>query len=377
MKVARRKLYLVDASVAVTGAFVSAREIARTMRDHADVVLVLPREANITAEELRDFAGVQKLPIRSLRRSFLDVILYLPCLLWAAIQLRHLLEKDGADVLLVNDFYLMQGALVRALGFRGRIVTWVRIDPSIFGQVARIWLWAVTLTSDTTIAVSKHIQRLLPVRLLSEVLYDPVSAEFLCPPAPDQVPGYSFIFLGNYIRGKGQDAALDALAITLRSFPGVRLVFRGGDMGLKKNIEYRRALEEKASRLGVAHAVEFQGFAANPRGALLGNFAALNLSRSESFSRTVLEACACGLPVIATKCGGPEEIVEDGRTGFLVPIDDPERCAQAMMALCRRPDLAYRMGRAGRARVMETFSLETFHKGLLNLLESQTTESGA
>ena len=362
------RLFLLDGSVAITGAFISAREIARALHGFVDVVLVLPQNARIDDEELRDFAGVKRLPVRPLRRNSLDILLYLPYLLWSALHLRLLLSNDRADVLFVNDFYLTQGALVRALGFRGRIVTWVRIDPAIFGQVARIWLWATSLASNATVAVSKHIQNLLPAHVASKVLYDPISAEFLSPPLPSSTAGFSFVFIGNYIPGKGQDVALDALAIALATSPDLRLVFHGGDMGLEKNSAYRRALEEKASRMGIAHAVQFHGFAKNPRSVLLGSFAALNLSRSESFSRTVLEASAGGLPVIATRCGGPEEIVEDGRTGFLIPIDDPERCAQAMLALCRTSGLAARMGRAGRAHVIETFSVATFRERLMSLV---------
>lgn len=139
-------------------------------------------------------------------------------------------------------------------------------------------------------------------------------------------------------------------------------------MGLDRNRAYRPALEARAAALGIADAVTFGEFAAEPRVVLEGAFAALNLSRSESFSRTVLEASACGLPVIATRSGGPAEIVVDGETGFLIPVNDVEACAAAMRVLCNDPARAARMGAAGRIRVVESFSPQVFAHQLRSLV---------
>jgi glycosyltransferase involved in cell wall biosynthesis len=78
-------------------------------------------------------------------------------------------------------------------------------------------------------------------------------------------------------------------------------------------------------------------------------------SRAEGFGRVALEAMAAGKPVVATRCGGPEEVVVDGETGFLVPVGDDGRLAERLEALARDPALAARLGRAGRRRVEERF----------------------
>lgn len=365
----RGKIVIVDGSVAVTGAFVSAREMARVLRYDMDVALVLPNDACFDDESLRDFAAVYRLPIRPLRRRVRDVVLYLPCLLMAVIRLRLLLRRVDADSLFLNDFYLMQGALVRVLGYRRTIVTWVRIDPAAFGRIAQVWLLAARLTSDRVVAVSQYIQTLLPPRLTSAVIYDPVTSEYLPKPRTTRGTEHTFVYLGNYIPGKGQDVAIEALAEVVRTCPGARIEFHGGVMGLEKNRAYRRKLEQRTVELGLQASVAFHDFVASPRAVLVGKLGALNLSRSESFSRTVLEASACGLPVIATRCGGPEEIVEHDETGFLIPIDDSARCAAAMIALCTTPALAERMGAAGRKRVMEIFSPQSFQSRLMALLK--------
>lgn len=363
-------VFILDGSVAVTGAFVSARDMARALGDEADVVLILPDTARIPTSELGGFAAVHRLPIRPLRRSLAAVVTYLPHLARATWRLRARIARHPGAVLLVNDFYLVQGPLLRVLGHKGPVLTWVRIDPAAFGRMGRLWLRLSARLSHRLVAVSRHVQALLPEGTPSRLLYDPVSAEFLdpSPPRPQASGGRDFVFLGNYIEGKGQDLALEALALLLPHVPEARLCLHGGDMGLARNRAWRRALEAQAQRLGIAQAVTFGDFAADPRAVLAGRFAALNLSRSESFSRTVLEASACGLPVIATRSGGPAEILADGETGLMIPLGDAAACAQAMRALCDDPGLAARMGAAGRARVLRTFAPDAFARALRALI---------
>lgn len=368
MTASRPTIFILDGSVAVTGAFISARDMARALRGEADVILLLPDTANIPLAELADFAAVHRLSIRPLRRSLAAVAFYLPHLALATLQLHRRMAEHPGTVLLVNDFYLIQGPVLRILGHRGPILTWVRIDPVAFGRMGRVWLALSSRFSDALVAVSRHVQGLLPTGMESRLLYDPVSAEFLPDPAPRPPGTRDFVFLGNYIEGKGQDLALEAFARLLPDVPQARLRFHGGDMGLDRNRAYRHALEARAASLGIAGAVTFGGFAADPRAVLAGAFAALNLSRSESFSRTVLEASACGLPVIATRSGGPAEILVDGETGLMIPVGDVAACAEAMRALCDDPARAARMGAAGRARVLATFAPEAFARALRSII---------
>src|SRR5205807_7679356 len=67
-------------------------------------------------------------------------------------------------------------------------------------------------------------------------------------------------------------------------------------------------------------------------------------SLSEGISLTILEAMACGLPVVATKVGGNPEVIESGRTGLLVPPSDPASLAQGILHLVGNPGEAQLMG---------------------------------
>ena len=362
------KVFVLDGSVAVTGAFISARDMARALSEIADVELILSDTASIPSIELTEFAAVHYIPIRPLRRRLTDAAFYLPRLVQATWHLRQLTACEPSAIILVNDFYLTQGLLLRLLRHHGPIITWVRISPGAFGRMGQVWLAIAARLSNKIVAVSQYIQDLLPDSIKSDLLYDPISAEYLSTPSPRDSHSRNFIFLGNYIDGKGQDVAITAFARLLTDVPQARLHFHGGDMGLSRNRAYRRGLEVQAASLGISHAVTFGEFAYDTRSVLAGAFASLNLSRSESFSRTVLEASAYGLPVIATRSGGPVEIIADGDTGLMIPIDDVNACLKAMQALCSDPDLATRMGKAGRARVMQKFSPETFRRCLSELI---------
>jgi glycosyltransferase involved in cell wall biosynthesis len=92
---------------------------------------------------------------------------------------------------------------------------------------------------------------------------------------------------------------------------------------------------------------------------LLGAIDILVMSSStESFPNAILEAMAVGRPVVATNVGGIPELVEEGQTGFLVPVRDPTAIADRVLCLYRDSDRRQRMGRAARARVESNFTVE-------------------
>lgn len=81
-------------------------------------------------------------------------------------------------------------------------------------------------------------------------------------------------------------------------------------------------------------------------------------SLSEGLPLSLLEAMAAGTPPVVTSVGGMPEVVQDGRTGFLVPPGDPNSLARKVLGLLEDPSLAANLGKAARATVLERFSLE-------------------
>jgi glycosyltransferase involved in cell wall biosynthesis len=128
-----------------------------------------------------------------------------------------------------------------------------------------------------------------------------------------------------------------------------RLLIVGGG---ENELEVRALVEE----LGLTGSVIMTGDRRDVP-ALMGAMNAFVLSSlSEGLSITLLEAMASSLPVVATRVGGNAEIVADGETGLLVEAGNPEALARAMMAVAGNPEVARRMGAAGRARVEQHFS---------------------
>ena len=152
-------------------------------------------------------------------------------------------------------------------------------------------------------------------------------------------------------RRKAHDVLLHALAATLSKLPPLRVLFCGDG-------SERAALARLTRELGLESRVRFLG----ELGQVADVLAALDLfvlpSRHEGLGVAVLEAMAAGVPVVASAVGGLPEAVDDGRTGLLVPPEDPRALGVAIAELAADVERARRMGIAGRARVLAEFSME-------------------
>lgn len=98
-------------------------------------------------------------------------------------------------------------------------------------------------------------------------------------------------------------------------------------------------------------------------------------SLSEGISNAVLEAMACGIPVVTTDCGGMREAVSDGVEGFIVPLRDTDLMAQRLRTLWEDRDLRGRMGYAGRQRILREFTLDRQINQFLSMYRSVISAS--
>jgi len=141
-----------------------------------------------------------------------------------------------------------------------------------------------------------------------------------------------------------------ATAIGAPRAPGLRVEVAGGGPCLEE-------LQQLAADLGVADRIVFLGEVRDIPSLLARARLFVLPSRSEGIPLTVLEAMACGLPVVATRVGGLPEVVEDEVTGLLVPAADPTALAGAMIEIWGDPKRGDQMGRAGRQRAEECFGV--------------------
>jgi glycosyltransferase involved in cell wall biosynthesis len=123
--------------------------------------------------------------------------------------------------------------------------------------------------------------------------------------------------------------------------------------------EYVASLRALAAELRIDDRVSFDGPRTDVARFLFGADIGVLPSHQEGFSNAVLEYMAAQLPVVATATGGNLDAVEEGKTGFLVPVGKPEALGRALSLLTGNPALRSRMGEAGRARAEAAFSLQS------------------
>lgn len=175
------------------------------------------------------------------------------------------------------------------------------------------------------------------------------------------------VILGTVMRKKGLHYAIEALPRILRQAPDFHLLIVGSPR--PRDMAYQQQLHQQAKNLGVEHRITWAG-TRNDVAALL-NAADLLVSASleENFPISVLEAMACGLPVVATHVGGVPECVVDGVTGRLVPLKDVNALTQAVIELCD-PPRQVSLGSAARTRVVTNFSADSQVPQLLAVLRA-------
>lgn len=221
------------------------------------------------------------------------------------------------------------------------------------------WIRRAYPRADHVIAVSQGVKDGLigdygvPAQRIS-VIYNPIDLETIrtavaktptmpLPSAP------RIVAAGRLTWQKGFDLLLHAFA-QVRSHTAATLVILGTG-------ELEKELKTVASDLGIANAVMWAGFQDNPWAYFANADLFVLSSRWEGFGNVIVEAMACGVPVVAIDCNyGPGEIITDGEDGLLLPVEDVAALTQAMARVLGDPVLAGRLRVAGLQRA-EAFAI--------------------
>ncbi|MGB9691044.1 MAG: glycosyltransferase family 4 protein [Candidatus Sumerlaeaceae bacterium] len=159
------------------------------------------------------------------------------------------------------------------------------------------------------------------------------------------------VMSGRFRPEKGHDILLAAAPHILEALPNVKFLLLGSG-SLQGTVEARLRAQ------GLFGSIVLAGFRSDVAECLAAADLAVQPSRSEGLGTAVLEASAIGLPVVATAVGGIPDIVVHGETGLLVPPEDPEALAQALIQLAQNPEQRAALGRAAQQRVATLFSVE-------------------
>jgi L-malate glycosyltransferase len=155
---------------------------------------------------------------------------------------------------------------------------------------------------------------------------------------------------------KGLEYFLEAATTVAANAPDARFLIVGE--AEPHDADYRRKLESYAERLGLGRRVVFTGLRLDVPQVLDEVAVSVLPSLSEGLSNVLLESMAARVPVVATRVGGNSEAVAEGVTGLLVSPRDAAGLARAISRVLEDRELAARMGQAGRARVVERFSIQ-------------------
>ncbi|MGQ9561221.1 MAG: glycosyltransferase family 4 protein [Candidatus Oleimicrobiaceae bacterium] len=196
------------------------------------------------------------------------------------------------------------------------------------------------------VAVSSSTQRELAAMGLrcspEDIVYNAINHE-LCYPRPElKAPEPTVGYLGRVKKYKCIDDLLSAFVIVRRQIPQARLLIVGeGDA--------RQGLQRLAAKMGIAERVTFTGAVSEQRKIELLNsmWVMVNPSAKEGWGITVIEAGACGVPVVAADSPGLRDAVVDGRTGLLYPWGRAELLAEKVSTVLASPQLRRHLGKGG------------------------------
>ncbi len=206
--------------------------------------------------------------------------------------------------------------------------------------------------------VAKSILEVVNIPDKVKVIYYPVAADKIQEWSKEPVghPWFSdsniplVLAAGRLINQKDFPTLLRAFSLVVKAMPAhLAILGEGKDRGM---------LEELAKELGIYEHVAFLGFQRNPF-RYMGKATVFVLSSiHEGFGNVLVEAMACGTPVISTDCkSGPREIIEPGKSGILVPVEDYEALSKAMIKVLADSSLQQHFSLEGLKRV-RYFSVE-------------------
>ena len=182
---------------------------------------------------------------------------------------------------------------------------------------------------------------------------------------------YRITFLSNMKEEKGVFIVVKSIPKVIKEIGknGVELkfIFAGG----WPNHEIEKKFYKEINTLEVGKYVKYLGrVSENEKGDLLCNsniFIFPTYLKHEAHPVVILEAMRAGLPVIATNIGAIPEIVDDGVTGFIIPPRDSDVLAEKIIYLIEHPDIARKMGEAGRKKFEKEYTLSAFEKNMINV----------
>jgi glycosyltransferase involved in cell wall biosynthesis len=308
----------------------------------------------------------------------------------AALQVRRAVRSGRAEIVHANS---IRAGIALGLARPPRAATVVHVRDCLPpGALASATLRLIAATATTIVANSAYTARSVAAAAPGarvEVVHNAVDLARFDPARIDRASAREAVdaavgkrvserlLLGVVAQlspWKGQDTAVEALSLACAAGVDAHLLLIGSAKFVARatrydNRAYLERLHALAADAGVQERVSFLGEREDVPELVRALDVLLVPSWEEPFGRAVVEAMALEVPVIATSVGGPAEILEDGREGLLRAPRDPRAWAGAIAELASDADRRARMGRAGRLRVRQGFTIAAHVAAMLALYE--------
>jgi L-malate glycosyltransferase len=301
----------------------------------------------------------------------------------STLQVRCIVARLAPDLVHANSTRASLLALLTRKRSGPPVIAHIR-DQAPDGRFPRAVLGTIARRADAVVATSHYVARQfdgLPLRGPVRVVYDPVEIErFDCARADGRAVrrelGISedaivLSVVGQLAPLKGQDDAIRALASLAATGSEVVLLlvgsvkFAGAGTRLD-NVGFGRDLYTLADDLDVAERVHFLGERSDVPDVLAATDVMLMPFWYDAFGRVAVEAMAMGVPVVASKVGGPAEIVRSDVDGILLPPRAPDSWSRTIERLVADPELRERMGSSAKLRAAD-FDVEAHTTQILDL----------
>jgi glycosyltransferase involved in cell wall biosynthesis len=207
---------------------------------------------------------------------------------------------------------------------------------------------------------------------LVKVIPNPVDVERFCP-AGNRLPADKpiVLFVGRLQQLKGAHILAQAIPLVWQDHPEAHFIFVGRDGQSPDGGSMAQWILEQASPARQSQ-IKFISHLSHQLLVTLYQHASLVVLPSfrESFSYVCIEAMACGKPVIATHSGGPEEIIDDGKTGFLISPGNVELLAEKIKMVLNRDYLLQKVGQAARKKAETTYDTRIIARQVADFYQS-------
>ncbi|TMK26703.1 MAG: glycosyltransferase family 4 protein [Actinobacteria bacterium] len=311
----------------------------------------------------------------------------------AAAQVRRLARRHRADVVHANS---IRSGIVLALARLG-VPTVVHVRDCLpAGVLTSATMRLIAASATTIVANSDYTARSVRSAApgaVPEVVYNPVDLEYWDPARISRADARARLSAeldaeleGRLLLGvvaqitpwKGQDTAIEALRLLVERGVDAHLLLIGSPKFVARatrydNEGYVERLRAAIARADLEHRVSWLDEREDVPQLMRALDMLLAPSHEEPFGRTVIEAMALRVPVLATSVGGPSEILEDGVQGRLLPPVEPAAWAQAIREIAASPELAERMGSEGRRRVEALFTVQQHVEAMLSIYRASSS----